>query len=276
MKSIMTKKVIRNAVLTVTLLIPLQFGTGFIHTKENINENINHKVVLMDLNYEYCDTRCYLNREKETVEFLSKTVGVDTKVVVDKLIEINSLSKMVENNIGQLKDQEGNLKDFGSFEKGLIEYLLIFAKENPQLVNNTYVPYEGNSEYVVDLIKYFTKIYDNVDYLTAVSIGAAESGYYKVKYMLKYNNIYGGMSSKGLIKHKTIEYGILSYIRLLSNNYYGKGLDTKEKIGKVYCPTFTSTGEKVASPHWIGLVNKAMKYYEGTEETISVNKLLED
>ena len=69
MKSIMTKKVIRCAVLTVTLLIPLQFGTGFIHTKREVKSDISHKVVLMDLNYEYCDTKCFLNRENDTVEF---------------------------------------------------------------------------------------------------------------------------------------------------------------------------------------------------------------
>ena len=275
MKHFMTKKVIRSAVLTVSLLLPLQFGTGFIHTKEEIN-NLDHKVVLMDLNYDYCDTRCYLNKEKDTVNFLSKTVGIDKDIVIDNLVDINKDSKLMVNNIGQLKDKDGALIDYGSFEKGLIEYLLVYAKENPSKVDNTYVPYTGNSDYVIDLIKYFTKIYDNVDYLTAVGIGAAESGYYKVKYMLKYNNVYGGMSSKGLIKHKTIEYGILSYIRLLSNNYYGKGLDTKEKIGRVYCPTYSDNGEKIASSHWIGLVTKAMKYYENSYEDISVTKLLED
>lgn len=276
MKSIMTNRVIRNAVLTVTLLLPLQFGTGFIHTKEENKASLNHKVVLMDLNYEYCDTRCYLSKENATVEFLSKTVGIDKNTVVENLIEVNKSNKIMINNIGQIKNNNGELIDYGSFEKGLIEYLLILAKNNPSLVNNKYVPYEGNSEYVVDLIKYFTKIYDNVDYLTAVSIGAAESGYYKVKYMLRYNNIYGGMSSKGLIRHKTIEYGVLSYVRLLSNNYYSKGLDTKEKIGRVYCPTFNEYGEKVASSHWIGLVNKAMKYYENSYEVVEVNALLED
>ncbi len=276
MKSIMTKKVIRCAVLTVTLLIPLQFGTGFIHTKREVKSDISHKVVLMDLNYEYCDTKCFLNRENDTVEFLSKTVGIDKTVVVENLININKSSKIIINNIGRLTDKKDELIDYGSFEKGLVEYLLDFAKKNPNLVNNTYIPYEGKSDYVIDLIKYFTKIYDNVDYLTAVSIGAAESGYYKVKYMLRSNNVYGGMSSKGLIKHKTIEYGILSYIRLLSNGYYGKGLDSKEKIGRVYCPTYNDAGEKIASPHWIGLVTKAMKYYENSYEDVQVTMLLKD
>ena len=63
---------------------------------------------------------------------------------------------------------------------------------------------------------------------------------------------------------------------MLSKNYYGKGLDTKEKIGRVYCPTFTENGEKVASSHWIGLVTKAMKYYDNTYEDIKVTMLLRD
>ena len=58
------------------------------------------------------------------------------------------------------------------------------------------------------LIQYFADIYDNVDKQTILGIGAAESGYYKVKYMLKNNNIYGGMSSKGLIRHNNIELGV--------------------------------------------------------------------
>ncbi len=276
MKSIMTMKVIKNAVLTVTLLLPLEFGTGFIYNKEEVTKDTSHKVVLLDLNYEYCDTRCFLTKEKDTVEFLSKTVGVNSEKTVENLININSNDAFVTNNIGRVKDKDGNLVDYGSFEKGLIEYLLIYAKQNPKDVDNTYIPYEGSSEYIVKLINYFTKIYNNVDYLTAVSIGASESGYYKVKYMLRANNVYGGMSSKGLIRHKTIEYGILSYIRLLSNGYYGKGLDTKEKIGKVYCPTFTDSGEKIASPHWINLVTKAMDHYSGTNVDVSVIELIED
>ena len=37
---------------------------------------------------------------------------------------------------------------------------------------------------------YYSNIYTNVDQTLMLSIGAAESGYYKVKYMLKKNNVY--------------------------------------------------------------------------------------
>ena len=138
------------------------------------------------------------------------------------------------------------------------------------------VPYTGGPDYIIDLIKYFTTIYDNVDFLTAVSIGAAESGYYKVTYMLKANNVFGGMSSKGLIKYKNIEYGVLSYIKLLSQNYYAKGLTTLESIGRVYCPSYNDNGEKVASSHWINLVTKAKDYYKDTDNYITLDMLVND
>ena len=56
--------------------------------------------------------------------------------------------------------------------------------------------------------------------------------------MLRQNNIYGGMSSKGLIKYNSIELGVLTYVRMMSKNYYAKGLTNMYSIGKVYCPTY--------------------------------------
>ena len=85
----------------------------------------------------------------------------------------------------------------------------------------------------------------NVDSKLLLSIGAAESGYYKVKYMLRQNNIYGGMSSKGLIKYNNIELGVLTYVRMMSKNYYARGLTNMYSIGKVYCPTYEN-GTKIA------------------------------
>jgi hypothetical protein len=181
-----------------------------------------------------------------------------------------------EYNIGNLENSNGVHKEYSSFEEGLIEYLYSYAKKNPNNVSNARTPYTGDSEYIVDLIKYFTTIYTNVDYLTAVSIGAAESGYYQVTYMLNCNNVYGGMSNSGLIKYKNIEYGILSYIRLLSINYYGNGLNTLEAIGRVYCPTYDESGQKVASAQWLSLVTTAMNKYSGTDNTITISELINE
>lgn len=285
MKNIMTTLAIKNMVFTIALLLPIHIGTGIIpdinvDNNEDIVETRDEvplsktQVVLLDLKGEYCDTACFLAQNKEIVEFMTKTFGVDKDIVVDNLIDINKDSKYEKNNIGKLLDSNGNLIDYGSFEKGLIEYLFYLKNNNPYIFDETWVPYNGNAEYVENLIKYFTSIYNNVDYLTAISIGASESGYYKVTYMLNYNNIFGGMGSNGLIQYKNIEYGVLSFIRLLSYNYYGAGLDTVESIGQVYCPVYID-GVKTASPHWINLVYNAMNYYQDTYEELTVSELIE-
>ena len=293
MKNIMTFKAISNMVCTIALVLPLHIGTGVLVPNLDTNTKTDTiavlddstkeepvltktNVVLLDLNGEYCDTLCYLTQNIETIEFFSKTFGIDKDIIINDLVARNSTEKYIENNIGRLTDDNGNLKSYSSFEKGLVEYLFDYAKNNPSAVDDTRVQYNGGADYVVNLIKYYTSIYDNVDYLTAVSIGAAESGYYQVKYMLNSNNIYGGMSSSGLIKYKNIEYGVLSYIRLLSTNYYGRGLNTKEAIGYVYCPTVNENGVKTASPHWLGLVSKAMDYYKNTDTEVTVSMLLND
>ena len=138
------------------------------------------------------------------------------------------------------------------------------------------VAYSGESDYIEKLIMYYTQIYTNVDTTTALSIGAAESGYYKVKYMLRKNNVYGGMSSNGLIRHENIEIGVLKYIRMLSKNYYGKGLTTLESIGRVYCPVYNEYGNKIASPHWINLVNTAKSKYKNFRGEINIQDILNE
>lgn len=292
MKNYMAKMAIKNMIFSVPaiVLLPIQLAAGIIPTGglevantdatapvvEEVPPSASPRVVLLDLEGKYYSIESYLDEKYDTIEFLGKTFGIDSLDIYEDLVNKNEKYIYEKNNIGRLVDKNGELKTFKSFEEGLIEYLFDFASKNPKLVSNKTTPYTGSADYVVDLIKYFTGIYDNVDYLTAVSIGAAESGYYKVKYMLNCNNVYGGMGKNGLIKYKNIEYGVLSYIRLLSKNYYGKGLNTLESIGRVYCPTTTASGAKVASAHWINLVTTAKSKYAGTEEIIEVGRLLND
>lgn len=291
MKTIMAVKAMKNMVFSAMVLLPLQANIGTLPIMDtdktfveeaNTQESIElppsgqPKVVLLDLEEKYCDIDCFLSQKDDTIEFMSKTFKMESSLIKESLHVVNSEGAFDELNIGLLKNKDGELKKFRSFEEGLIEYLIEYTKNNPSSVSNKRTPYTGGAEYVEDLIKYFTNIYDNVDYLTAISIGAAESGYYKVSYMLKSNNIYGGMSNSGLIKYKTIEHGVLTYIRMLEKNYYNKGLTTLESIGRVYCPTYGANGYKMASPHWINLVNAAKKKYAGTEEKIEVASLLND
>ena len=274
----------KNLLCCLAIILPIQFTSNLDTVRDNLSgisikketkQKDIDKVVLLSLDKDYCDARCYLNENEKTVSFITKTFGVNKELVVEKLVEINSQGKYDINNIGRLTDSNGALINYGSFERGLIEYMFKYVEEYPQNVDNTHVPYTGSREYVENLIKYFTKYYPEVDYLTVISIGAAESGYYTASGMLSVNNVYGGMGNGGLIRYKNIEYGILSYVRYLANYYYSQGLNTVESIGYKYCPSIDANGNKVTSPHWLSLVYRAKGVYANTNNDIKVDALVD-
>ncbi len=236
-----------------------KYNFSFINKKEE-------KIITYDLDY-------YIDQNIDTIKFFSKVFDYKLEDIISNLKEREKdNNEFLSTNIGYLKDEDGNLKVFDSFEYGLIEYFYYLNKNHNSLRHSNYEPYTGSSDYIEKLIMYYSSIYTNVDRTTLLSIGAAESGYYKVKFMLKYNNVYGGMSSKGLIKHNNIELGVLSYVRMMSRNYYGKGLDDVYSIGRVYCPKMID-GVKQASPHWINLVNKAKNKYKNYTDQITIEDI---
>ena len=221
----------------------------------------------------------YITTYEKDIELLCKAFGVDKEDIISDLKEVakaNSDKAFETTNVGFLLDSKGNVKTFKNDLYGLVEYFYTYVKSNPKKVNNKRVPYKGSADYVEKLIIYFSEhIYKDVDTTTALSIGAAESGYYKVKYMLACNNVYGGMGSNGLIKYKNIEFGVLSYVRYLSRNYYSKGITSLEGIGRIYNPTTDSNGNKIASPHWISLIQTAKKKYSKYDFDLSIKDLVE-
>ena len=218
----------------------------------------------------------YITTYEKDIELLCKAFGVNKEDIINDLnTKFNAHEEFETTNVGYLLDSKGNVKTFRNDLYGLVEYFYSFVKSNPKKVNNKRVPYKGSADYVEKLIIYFSKhIYTDVDTTTALSIGAAESGYYKVKFMLACNNIYGGMGSKGLIKYKNIEFGVLSYVRYLSRNYYSKGNTSLEGIGRIYNPTIDSNGNKIASPHWISLIQTAKKKYSKYDFNLSIEELV--
>ena len=101
------------------------------------------------------------------------------------------MGEIINNNIGSLKNDDGELIKYNSIEYGIVEYFCEFSEIYPEKQKNKWEPYNGNSDYIEKLIMYYTTIYTDVDKTIALSIGAAESGYYTVKYMLNKNNVYG-------------------------------------------------------------------------------------
>lgn len=228
----------------------------------------NPRIIDKDINY-------YIETEIKTLTFFAKVFGFDIEFVKEDLIKrASSVEKIEPTNIGSLKNDNNKLLKYDSIEYGIVEYYYDLVSSHPEKQNLNVVPYEGDSTYVENLIMYYTSIYTNVDRTLALSIGAAESGYYEVKYMLNMNNIYGGMSNRGLIRYENIEIGVLKYIKLLNEGYFQKGLTTPETIGRVYCPTINAYGEKVASSHWINLVNKASEKYSTYTQNITIDDIV--
>ena len=258
-------------------------------TKNNIKPYIKDTILQLDTNntieiniIKYDTPRIIENniyniieKYSNVISFFSKMFGFDNDFVIEDLINRNmDVIKINENNLGCLKNSKNESEDFPNVEYGISEYFFEMAKLYPHKANSKKIEYSGDSEYIENLIMYYTNIYKEVDSTLALSIGAAESGYYKVKYMLQKNNIYGGMGRNGLIIYDNIEIGVLKYIRLLSNNYFKKGLTTKESIGRKYCPQINSNGEKVASYHWINLVSKAETKYKYYTNNISIEEIM--
>ena len=218
----------------------------------------------------------YITTYEEDIELLCKAFGVNKEDIISDLKNKYEAHEVFETtNVGYLLDKNGKVKTFKNDLYGLVEYFYSYVKNNPKKVNNKRVAYKGSADYVEKLIIYFSEhIYTDVDTTTALSIGAAESGYYKVKYMLACNNVYGGMGSKGLIKYKNIEFGVLSYVRYLSRNYYSKGNTSLEGIGRIYNPTTDSNGNKIASPHWISMIQTAKKKYSKYDFNLSIEDLV--
>ena len=242
----------------------------FIIGESEIIKYNNPRVIEKNIEY-------YINEQIDTLTFFANIFGYDIEYVKKDLIKRSENIEIIEpTNIGSIKNKDGVLKTYNNKEYGAVEYFYELVESHPEKRNKKVVAYSGDSDYIEKLIMYYTQIYTNVDTTTALSIGAAESGYYKVKYMLRKNNVYGGMSSNGLIRHENIEIGVLKYIRMLSKNYYGKGLTTLESIGRVYCPVYNEYGNKIASPHWINLVNTAKSKYKNFRGEINIQDILNE
>jgi len=196
----------------------------------------------------------FLEQELEKIEFYANTFQIDLNVLFN-LLKTNHQSLNILNNQN-------------NFDLILINYLFSLEESNKELFNNSIIPNKENSKYMISLIKYFTNIYQNVDFNIAASIANVESGY-SAPSMLNVNNIFGGMTNGRLIRYKTIEYGILKYVKLLEEGYFKKGLTTIETIGYVYNPVFEE-GIKKASPSW---VQKVYMYINNFNDYQSINSL---
>lgn len=95
--------------------------------------------------------------------------------------------------------------------------------------------------------------------LIIVAISRHETGAW-TSYNFKTNNNLGGIMSNGTIKkYASFNDGLDGMINLLLNNYFGKGLDTIEKIGNKYCPV--GQNDKGDNKYWIPKVTQFYNEY---------------
>ena len=198
----------------------------------------------------------FLENNQEKINFYAKAFRIESE----------TLTNLIKENYHELE-----ILDNANIDTILIDYLFELEKDNSKLFNFNIVSSNPDKEYMIALINYFTNIYPEVDTSLACAIAKIESGY-RSQYMIKNNNIFGGMSKGKLIKYRTIEYGILKYIKLLNDRYYAKGLNTIETIGKVYNPVYEN-GIKKASPTWVVNVKKAIGEYSKLESE-EINRIL--
>lgn len=200
----------------------------------------------------------YINSNIDTFNFYSSMFQLDNSVLVNKIREDYQILDLLNTD---------------NLDKTILFYIEQLEENNSDLFDNKLNVSNPSKDYMVALIKYFTDIYDNVDFSIAAAIAQIESGYTS-QHMLNKNNIFGGMSNGGLIKYKNIEYGIYRYIKLLSEGYFGKGLITVEDIGRVYNPTYNENGQKIAKPSWVNNVTIAMENYIETEDDVNIETLM--
>lgn len=192
-----------------------------------------------------------LNEKNDTIKFLADTFLIDEDILKNKL----------KNNYEELN----YLNNIDNFDKIVLDYLISLEDSESELFAKKKINNEMGKDYIVKLLKYFSSMYENVNFDIAAGIANVESGFTS-KYMLNKNNIFGGMYNGNLISYKTIEYGVLKYVILLSEGYFGKGLTTVDAIGKIYNPMFNESGIKMAKPAWVYNVTKSMELFADIQD----------
>ncbi len=96
-----------------------------------------------------------------------------------------------------------------------------------------------------------------------LSISKHETGRWTSNLFNNNNNLGGIYNSKEqkFFKYQTREEGIQAFVNLLKNRYFGKGLNTIEQIGNVYCPVGATNDPNNKNIHWIPTVTQFYNEY---------------
>ena len=97
--------------------------------------------------------------------------------------------------------------------------------------------------------------------LLIVAISRHETGNWKSN-AFKTKNNFGGIMYKGkLASYKSFDEGLERFSTLLNDKYFAKGLNTIEKIQKVYAPIGAKNDPSNLNSHWVSGVTKFYNEY---------------
>ena len=242
------RKIIVRITTFLVVIIAIISNYYTINTnKTTETSNILEKQTMNEYNLEE-DVISFINENNELFTFYANMFGISISDLKDAILNDNEGQILNKNNIGNTNTT------YESLDMDLINYLFNLKKNNPKLFKQEYINANTYSkDYIYGLINYFSNVYGNVDSDVLSSIAYIETGNLNSKYMLKCNNIYGGIGSHGLIKYSNIEFGVLSYVKMMAKYYYAKGLDTVELIAKKYNPN---------SKTWVSNINKYKNLFE--------------
>lgn len=99
--------------------------------------------------------------------------------------------------------------------------------------------------------------------LILVAISKHETGNWTSTAFKEKHNFGGIMSSStGKLKvYKNQNEGLEGFVNLLKNNYFGKGLNTIEKIGAKYCPVGAKNDTRDVNKYWVPNVTQFYNEY---------------
>ena len=101
--------------------------------------------------------------------------------------------------------------------------------------------------------------------ILVVAISKHETGNWTSN-LYKNNNNFGGIynsKEQKFYSYESNDKGLQTFVNLLKNNYFGKGLDTIEEIGAKYCPIDASNDPTGVNQHWVPKVTQYYNNYLG-------------
>lgn len=96
-----------------------------------------------------------------------------------------------------------------------------------------------------------------------LAISKQETGHWTSNLFVNHYNFGGIYNSKARtsFKYNSFEEGLNAFVNLLKNRYFGKGLNTIEEIGNVYCPVGATNDPHNKNIYWIPNVTQFYNEY---------------